>query len=49
MAWEKWTKQEDARLIDEFNQGLTIKQIAEIHNRKTGGIRSRLKKHNLID
>ena len=49
MAWEKWTKQEDARLIDEFNQGLTIKQIAEIHNRKIGGIRSRLKKHNLID
>ena len=49
MAWERWTEQEDARLIDEFNQGLTIKQIAEIHNRKTGGIRSRLKKHNLID
>ena len=49
MAWERWTEQEDARLIEEFNKGLTIKQIAEIHNRKIGGIRSRLKKHNLID
>lgn len=49
MAWERWTTQEDERLIEEFNQGLTIKQIAEMHNRKTGGIRSRLKKHNLIE
>ena len=49
MAWEKWTEQEDMRLIEEFKRGLTITQIAEMHNRKPGGIKSRLKKHNLID
>ena len=49
MAWERWTEQEDSRLIEEFNQGLTIKQIAEIHNRKIGGIRARLKRYKLIN
>ena len=40
---------EDEKLIEEFKSGLTIRQIAEIHNRKPGGIRARLKKHNLIE
>lgn len=48
-AWEKWTEQEDSQLIDEFKRGLSIKEIANIHKRKTGGIRARLKKHGLID
>lgn len=48
MAWKRWTEQEDARLIEEFKRGLAIEQIAEIHNRKTSGIRARLKKHHLI-
>ena len=48
-AWERWTEQEDLQLIKEFKQGLSIKEIADIHQRKIGGIRSRLKKHGLID
>ena len=46
---EKWSIEEDEKLIEEFKSGLTIRQIAEIHNRKPGGIRARLKKHNLIE
>ena len=46
---EKWRIEEDEKLIEEFKSGLTIRQIAEIHNRKPGGIRARLKKHNLIE
>lgn len=47
-AWERWTKQEDLSLIEEFKNGLTIGEIAKLHNRKHGGIRARLKKHSLI-
>ena len=36
-------------LIEEFNQGLSVSEIAEKHNRTAGGIRSRLKKHKLVD
>lgn len=46
----KWTKEEEDRLIDEFNnQKLTISEIAKLHGRKYGGISSRLKKLGLIE
>lgn len=48
-VWKKWTTQEDLTLIKEFNQGLSVSEIAEKHNRTAGGIRSRLKKHKLVD
>lgn len=48
-VWKKWTTQEDLTLIEEFNQGLSVSEIAEKHNRTAGGIRSRLKKLKLID
>lgn len=48
-VWKKWTTQEDLTLIEEFNQGLSVSEIAEKHNRTAGGIRSRLKKHKLVD
>ena len=49
MVGEKWTEQEDANLILEFNRALSIPEIANIHKRKYGGIRARLKKHKLIE
>lgn len=48
-VWKKWTTQEDLTLIEEFNQGLSVSEIAEKHNRTAGGIRSRIKKHKLAD
>lgn len=48
-AGKKWTDEEDLKLIEEFKNGLGIKEIAKLHARKTGGIRSRLRKHKLID
>lgn len=44
-----WTDEEDARIKQEFVEGVSIKDIASLHNRTTGAIRSRLKKHKLID
>ncbi|MBQ8196885.1 MAG: DUF1351 domain-containing protein [Clostridia bacterium] len=49
MAWEKWTEEEESRLVKEFNQGLSVDEIASMHNRKEGGIRARLKKLGLIE
>ena len=45
----KWTQEEDSQLISEYKNKLTFKQIAEIHNRSTGAIRSRLLKLNVIE
>lgn len=49
MSGERWSEDEELMLIEEFKQGLSIQQISEIHKRKTGGIRSRLRKLKLID
>ena len=47
-AYEKWTDEEVMQLIREYNNGMEIKAIAEIHGRTTGAIRSRLKKEQII-
>ena len=48
-AWQVWTEEEQDRLICEFTKDkLTIEEIANIHHRRTGGIRARLKKLGLI-
>ena len=38
-----WTKEEEQKLIEELNSGLSIKEISEIHQRSKGAIRSRIK------
>ena len=48
-AYEMWTDEEVMQLIREYNSGMDIKSIAEIHGRTTGAIRSRLKKEQIID
>jgi len=47
-AYEKWTPDEDKELATNYNQGLTISQLAEKHQRKEGAIRSRLTKLGLM-
>ena len=48
-AYEKWNESEIDQLKAEYAKGLSIKEIAEIHGRTEGAIRSRLKKEGLID
>ncbi len=48
MAWEKWTEEEELKLIEEFKQGVSMADIAKRHNRKIGGISARLMKLGLI-
>lgn len=47
-AYEKWTKEEEQKLISEYNNGKTIKELSELLGRQPGGIRSRLKKLKII-
>jgi hypothetical protein len=48
-AYIAWTPEEDEELKQEFNRHLQIREIAAIHRRKSGAIRSRLRKLKLID
>jgi len=47
-AYEKWTKEGEQKLISEYNNGKTIKELSELLGRQPGGIRSRLKKLKII-
>lgn len=48
-AGASWTEKEDRQLDQEYGSGMRISEIAKIHDRTNGAIRSRLKKHGLID
>ncbi len=45
---KRWTIEEDNQLIEEYKQGLSIKEISHIHKRKSGGIRARLKGKGIL-
>ena len=46
-AYEKWTDVEDLELSKNYQEGLSISELAERHQRKRGAIHSRLKKLGL--
>jgi len=41
-VYEYWTQEEDGRLREGFDAGLSAKQLAERHQRSLGAIKSRL-------
>jgi len=47
-AYQKWSLEEERNLVDSFKEGAKIKVIAKNLGRKSGAIRSRLKKLGLI-
>jgi hypothetical protein len=48
-AGTPWSSEEDSRLTQEFDNGMTIAQIALQHGRTSGGITSRLVKLGKIE
>jgi ATP-dependent DNA helicase PIF1 len=44
-AYTPWKKDEDAKLLDEFQAGMGLKELTASFGRHPGSIRSRLKKH----
>jgi DNA-directed RNA polymerase specialized sigma24 family protein len=47
-AYEKWTAEEDEALLRKYSSGVSIPELAEMHQRKQGAIRSRLEKLGLV-
>lgn len=45
----RWTEEEDAKLIEEYKSGLSIKEIAELHGRSSMAISRRLFDKSLIE
>ena len=45
----KWTVEEEKQLLEEFSNGIKISEIAKLHSRTPGGIRSRLKKLGVLN
>jgi ATP-dependent DNA helicase RecQ len=48
-AGASWTEKEDRQLENEYHAGMSISEMARVHDRTKGGIRSRLRKHGLIE
>ncbi len=46
-AYKKWTSEEDALLMTKYNQAYSIRELTIIFKRKSGAIRSRIKKLGL--
>lgn len=44
-----WPSEEEELLSERYNSGMSVKQIAELHGRSIGAIRSRLKRLGLIE
>lgn len=48
-AWMKWTDDEDAQLVAEFDAGLTVQEMGQSHGRRNSAIISRLVKLELVE
>ena len=48
-AGAPWSEPEDQQLEEEFKSGMKIPEMAKIHDRTNGAIRSRLRKNGFID
>jgi hypothetical protein len=47
-AGKPWSEEEDARLLDAFDAGTPVKELAERHARTKGSIESRLMRHGRL-
>ena len=44
-AGKPWTEQEDRELLEQFDAGSTVAQLAQAHDRTMAGIQARLERH----
>lgn len=47
-AFEPWTEAEERELVEQFHNKVSVAEMARLHGRKSGAIRSRLKKLGLL-
>lgn len=44
-AGKPWSEQEDRQLLERFDSGLSVPQLAQAHDRTVAGIQARLERH----
>jgi hypothetical protein len=47
-AGKPWSDKEDAELLQAFDRGVAIKELAQVHGRTPMGIQARLEKHKRV-
>ena len=47
-AGKPWSDEEDKRLLDEFERGRPLAELAHLHERTLAGIQARLEKHGRL-
>jgi hypothetical protein len=47
-AGEPWTEQQDRALLEKFDKGLSIAELARAHDRTPAGIHARLARHGRV-
>lgn len=47
-AGKPWAEQEDAELLEKFDAGLSVAQLAQAHDRTLAGIQARLERHGRL-
>jgi len=47
-AGKPWTEQEDLELLEKFDAGQTVAQLAQTHDRTAAGIHARLERHGRL-
>lgn len=47
-AGKPWAEQEDRELLDQFDSGLSLSQLAQVHDRTLAGIQARLERHGRL-
>ncbi len=47
-AGRRWSAEEDRRLLEEFDGGGAVLDLAQVHGRTTAGIQARLEKHGRL-
>ena len=47
-AGKPWAEQEDLELLEKFDSGLSVAQLAQAHDRTLAGIQARLERHGRL-
>lgn len=47
-AGKPWSEQEDLELLEKFDEGISIAELAQVHDRTLAGIQARLERHGRL-
>lgn len=47
-AGKPWTEQEDRELLERFDEGMSVPELAQTHDRTLAGIQARLERHGRV-